>query len=284
VLAYGPDGVLRAKWGAGGGDGSAGGGSAGFLHPAALAADAAGDVYVADTGNERIVKLSSAGAVLDEWGSQGSGDGHFQSPNGVALDAAGAVYVLDSANNRVQVFDPGGRFLARWGARGAQLGELSQPGAIAVDCTGAVYVADTNNNRVERFQGAAAGSGCVAGALWPPPLDVAPVVSIGVTRTSGILARRALALSVSCERGCKILVTATLAPLGSARGVALIGAARGLAPKLAGHVRLRVGPAGLRRLRRALGRKRRLWARVRIVAAGPTGRRVSVTRAYLLRR
>jgi hypothetical protein len=50
------------------------------------------------------------------------------------------------------------------------------------------------------------------------------------------------------------------------------------------HVRLRVGPATLRRLRRALGRATTMTARVSIIAAGPTGRRTSVTRAYTVTR
>jgi hypothetical protein len=99
-----------------------------------------------------------------------------------------------------------------------------------------------------------------------------------------VLARRALALAVSCERGCRILATATLSPPGRRRGVPLIGAARSLAPALIGHVRLRVGPAGLRRLRRALGHGRTMTARVRIVAAGPTGRRAVLQRTYVVGR
>jgi hypothetical protein len=99
-----------------------------------------------------------------------------------------------------------------------------------------------------------------------------------------VLARRALALAVSCERGCKILVTATLSPPGRQRTVPLMAAARSLPPALVGHVRLRVGPTGLRRLRRALGSRRTLTAHVRIVAAGPTGRRAVLQRTYAVGR
>ena len=48
-----------------------------------------GEVYVADTNNDRIVKLSSSGTVLTEWGSRGMSDGRFRSPAGVAVDASG---------------------------------------------------------------------------------------------------------------------------------------------------------------------------------------------------
>jgi hypothetical protein len=103
-------------------------------------------------------------------------------------------------------------------------------------------------------------------------------------RASGVLARRALALNVSCERGCRILVSATLAALGRPHEVALIAAARGLPAARAGHVRLVVGPLGLRRLRRLLARHSAMRARVKIVAAGPTGRRTTVLRSYVVRR
>ena len=285
VLIYGPEGTLRAKWGAGGGNGAAGHGSGEFNHPEAVAVDGAGNAYVADTSNNRIVKLSPNGVVLTEWGSRGTADGRFHTPTGVAVDAAGDVYVVDSENNRVEVFDSEGHFLYRWGVRGLGIGDFSQPTAIAVDCNGDIYVADTNNNRVERFNMAAAsGAGCLAPESWPPPLDVAPVLKVSLPRNTGILARRALALLVGCQRGCKVLVSGTLAPLGRGRAVALVATARGLPAARSGYVRLRVGPKGLRRLRGELGRRRAMRASVKIVAAGPTGRRTTVTKYYIVGR
>jgi DNA-binding beta-propeller fold protein YncE len=285
VLLYGPSGSLIAKWGAAEGDGAAGHGPGEFDQPAAVAVDGAGDAYVADTDNNRIVKLSPDGSVLTAWGSRGNADGRFHSPQGVAVDGAGNVYVLDSENNRVEVFDPNGRFLSKWGVQGAGVGAFSQPAGIAVGCEGDVYVADTNNNRVERFEPvAAAPIGCLASGAWPPPLDVPPVLHVSLTRPSGILARGALTLEVSCQRGCKILASATLSPIGGRHGVELIAAARALAPSRSGHLRLRLGPGALRRLRRALGRREEMTARVKIVAAGPTGRRASVTKTYLVAR
>jgi tripartite motif-containing protein 71 len=286
ILVYGPEGTLRARWGAAGGAGAAGSGPGSFEHPQAIAVDAVGNVYVADTGNDRVVKLNPGGTVIAEWGARGGTDGRFRSPAGIGLDAAGNVYVLDRENNRVEVFTESGRFLARWGERGAGPGQLSQPSALAVGCDGDVYVADTNNNRVERFEPAArAGTGCVAPAAWPPPLDVAPVLSASLLRSSGVLARRSMALSVGCRRSCRILVTANLAPLGRPGGaVEVIAAARPLPAGRAGRVGLRVGPGGLRRLRRELGPRHAMQARVTIVAQGPTGRRATLRLSYLVTR
>jgi DNA-binding beta-propeller fold protein YncE len=285
ILSYGPEGRLRARFGANDGDGSSGEGPGEFDHPAAVALNGAGEAYVADTANDRIVKLSPSGAVLAEWGSRGNGDGRFHSPTGIALDAASNVYVIDSLNNRVEVFSPDGHYLEKWGERGIGPGEFSQPTAVAVDCSGDVYVADTNNNRVERFDPVSPfGNGCLAPGLWPPPLDVAPVLHISLPRPSGVLARGALTLSVSCERGCKVLLGATLSTAHPRRTVRLVAVARPLRPARTGHLRLRVGSAALRALRRALGHHSGMLARVEIVAAGPTGRRTTAHRTYTVTR
>jgi tripartite motif-containing protein 71 len=286
VLVYGPEGALKAKWGAEGGNGQPGTGPAQFDHPQALAVGPGGDVYVADTGNDRVQRLSPDGALQGAWGGRGSGDGRFRSPNGIAVDAAGDVYVLDSENNRVEAFDSGGRFLDRWGNRGVGLGQLSQPAGLAVGCEGSVYVADTNNNRIQRFDPVnRQATGCVAASSWPPPLDVAPVLQVRLLRARGVLARRGLSMTVACQRGCRVLVKATLAPSGARRGgVPLRGIARALPVARVGHLRLPVGPVALRRLRHGLGRRHGMRASVTVVAEGPTGRRTTVRRTYLVSR
>ena len=288
VLVYGAEGSLIARWGAGGGNGAASSSSGGFNHPSGVAMSPPSlgeDVYVADKGNDRIVELAQNGEVLRQWGSRGGAEGRFHAPAGVAVDGAGNVFALDSEDNRVQVFDANGRFIAKWGLRGTGLGDFSQASAIAVDCAGDVYVADTNNNRVERFNPVEPKpTGCLAPGTWPPPLDVAPVLRVGLARHGGVLARRALTLRVGCQRGCKVLVSATLSPAGRVGSVALVATARPLPRSATGDVRLRVGPVALRRLRRALGRRSGMTARVRIVAAGPTGRRTTVNRIYSVSR
>jgi DNA-binding beta-propeller fold protein YncE len=283
VLVYAADGSLLARWGAGGGNGQAGSAPGEFNHPSGLAVNPSGEVYVADEGNDRVAELAPDGSPRRQWGGRGSANGHFHAPDAVALDPAGDVFVLDSENNRVQEFDAAGRFLAKWGRRGTGLGELSQPRALTIDCAGNVYVADTNNNRVERFGAvAAAAPGCLLPGTWPPPLDVAPALRVRLLRRAGVLARRAVALTVSCPRGCSVRAAGSLRGHGVV--VPLLSASRSLPAGPAGHLRLRVSARALRRLRQALGRRATLSASVRILATGPTGRHGAFVRRYVVGR
>jgi DNA-binding beta-propeller fold protein YncE len=75
-----------------------------FFFPVGVAMDAAGNVYVADTGNDRIQKFDGLGNFLTKWGSAGSGDGEMLNPQGIAVDATGNIYVADGENFRIQKF------------------------------------------------------------------------------------------------------------------------------------------------------------------------------------
>jgi tripartite motif-containing protein 71 len=134
--------------------------------PLALAVAPTGDLYVADAGEDRVVELSPAGALLASWGGAGGAPGRFDEPAGIAVDSAGHVFVSDRGNGRVEEFTAGGRLLAAWGLTGSAPGELGRPAGIATDCRGDVLVADTENNRVQVFAGAAARSGCARPGLW----------------------------------------------------------------------------------------------------------------------
>ncbi|MCA9344127.1 hypothetical protein KC947_04240, partial [Candidatus Saccharibacteria bacterium] len=75
-----------------------------FQYPNGVTTDASGNVYVADSDNNRIQKFDSSGTFLAKWGTYGSADGEFDSPQGVTTDASGNVYVVDTYNYRIQKF------------------------------------------------------------------------------------------------------------------------------------------------------------------------------------
>jgi sugar lactone lactonase YvrE len=73
-----------------------------FQSPRGVAVDAAGTVFVADTFNHWVQRLSPDGQVLAHWGGQGTAAGEFSFPSGIAVDVQGNVYVADTYNNRIQ--------------------------------------------------------------------------------------------------------------------------------------------------------------------------------------
>ncbi len=74
--------------------------------PWGVAVDGVGDVYVSDTGNQRLQKFDREGNFITQWGGFGSNEGQFNFPFGIGVDQRGAVFVVDSANSRVQQFLP----------------------------------------------------------------------------------------------------------------------------------------------------------------------------------
>jgi DNA-binding beta-propeller fold protein YncE len=103
--------------------------------PTNLALGPDGNLYVTDTGNFRVQKLSPDGAVLGTFGAAGDGPGMFTRPKGIAVDAAGRIYVADAAFENVQVFDPEFRLLLVLGGPGSGPGDLALPAGVAVTAT-----------------------------------------------------------------------------------------------------------------------------------------------------
>ena len=95
--------------------GVSGGGAKNFNLPTDVAFAPNGDIYVSDGyGSARVVKYSSKGKYLLNWGTRGTGPGEFGLPHNLVVDAQGKVYVTDRDNQRVQVFDFSGKFLDQW--------------------------------------------------------------------------------------------------------------------------------------------------------------------------
>jgi RHS repeat-associated protein len=120
-------------------------------NPSGIVIDSGGNVWVADSGNNRVEKFSAEGKYLSKFGSAGSKKGQLSSPAGVAIDSGGHIWVADSGNNRVQEFSTEGKFLSQLGSLGSENGQLKNPSGIAIDSGGNVWVADSGNNRVEKF-------------------------------------------------------------------------------------------------------------------------------------
>lgn len=95
-----------------------------FATPVGMAEDNAGNLYVADMGNSRIVKLSPDGVVLARLGTLGTGPGQFDLPFGVAVDGEGNLLVSDTANSRLQKFTGDFTFISQWGTPGSGDGPM----------------------------------------------------------------------------------------------------------------------------------------------------------------
>jgi len=118
-----------------------------LAYPAGVKRGLNGNLYAADTGNGRILEISSTGKVLRAIGKPGSGPGELNSPADVAVDAKGNLYVADTMNNRIVHFGPNGDFVKAWG----KPGEIGSPYGIALGADGRLYVTDTLAHRILVF-------------------------------------------------------------------------------------------------------------------------------------
>lgn len=158
-----------------------------FRSPDDIVFNSNGEIYVADSGNGRIVRLAADGGYISEWGKKGKAQGEFATAHGLAIDAQDRIYVADRGNNRVQVFDREGKFVSEWkgfgnpfgllvvgkqllvsdgdanrishigadGAVAAAWGDaqsLQLPHLMSTDRKGNLYVAEVNGKRVQIFR------------------------------------------------------------------------------------------------------------------------------------
>jgi len=121
-----------------------------FNSPHGLAVDVWGNLYVADTLNHRVQKITPSQDVF-LYADSGRQPGQLLYPTDIVVDPALFTYVLDAGNARVQKFHPTWQFISMFGLRGTQSGSFRSPNAIARDNHDSVYVADTGNGRVQKF-------------------------------------------------------------------------------------------------------------------------------------
>ncbi len=142
--------------------------------PESVAVDAAGNVWVVDVGNDRILKFSASGTLIASYGSLGTGAGQFITPWGISINrTTGNVYVSDQGNFRIDELSSTGTFVkafgwgvadggaafesctttttCRSGIAGAAAGQFSWLAGVTLDSSGNLWVDDYGNNRIQEF-------------------------------------------------------------------------------------------------------------------------------------
>ena len=180
VRMINPAGVVTTLAGQAGISGSNDGTStASFNHPAGVAVDSAGNIYVADTDNNEVRKVTAAGVVTTlagAAGTSGSSDGSgsaasFNGPSGIVADATGNLYVADTLNDTIRKVTSAGAVTTIAGVAGSNgfadgagsAARFHGPQGLALDFSGNLFVADTNNNAIRKVVTASGAVTTVAG-------------------------------------------------------------------------------------------------------------------------
>jgi len=180
----------------------------GLSEPLGVAVDEAGDVFIADYLNGRVVEVPAGGGAQTTVGSGLSG------PSGVAVDGAGDVFIADYNNNQVVEVPAGGGPQVTVGSG------LSHPNGVAVDGAGDVFIADFGNNRVVKIPAGGGAQTTVGSGLSEPAgmaVDGAGDVFIANYGNS-------LVVEVPAGGGAQTTVNTGSYTLSSATGVAVDGA------------------------------------------------------------
>jgi sugar lactone lactonase YvrE len=172
IRKVGTDGVITTFAGSGltafSGDGGPAS-QAGLNQPSAIAFDAAGNLYVAEAGGDRVRRITPAGVITTVAGTgvaASTGDGgpataaQLNTPEGIAVDAAGNIYVSEFLGHRVRKFTVGGTIQTIAGTGVAAFSgdggagtsaTLNRPIGLAVNAGGDVFIADSFNNRIRKL-------------------------------------------------------------------------------------------------------------------------------------
>jgi sugar lactone lactonase YvrE/mannose-6-phosphate isomerase-like protein (cupin superfamily) len=140
VFKFSPEGTLLMTLGKAGVSGS---GPDLFDQPTDVVVAPNGDIFVTDSHrgnakNNRVVKFTSAGKYVKEWGGKGSGPGQMSEPHTIAIDSRGRLFVGDRENNRIQIFDQDGTYITEWR-------QFGRPSGIFITADDTIYVADSES-------------------------------------------------------------------------------------------------------------------------------------------
>jgi tripartite motif-containing protein 71 len=244
ITVYDPSGVQLSQFG---GTGS----KLGKLNaPAQMALDAAGDLWVADRGNNRVQHFGPNGERLAMLGDRGIALGQFVHPTGVSVSCNGTLTVTDSDNNRVQQF------------------ALAAPPAAA--CVPLPALGTPPPPKVPTL---------------PAPLG--PQLSFRALRATKLFTQRTLPVRIGCDTACTVTVSGTLTQRskprkGHRRASAKLGARKVALP--AGDtkiVRLALSRTSVRQLRKALRGHRGLVAAIQVTATASAGEPSEITKRLL---
>ena len=123
-----------------------------FAKPTGVAVDKEGNLFVADTLNNRIEIFDADGNFISTFGKNGDGPGYFARPKGVAIDSDGHVWVADGVQDRVQVFTKDGQLLIAFGGHGLLPGQFQGLVNIAIDKQDRVFNTEIYPGRLQQMQ------------------------------------------------------------------------------------------------------------------------------------
>ena len=233
--------TVTGQLGAGGFGGYVDGnvGVAMFKHLRGIVVDAAGNIFVGDSGNDAVRKITPAGVVS----TMAGGLGVFNNPRGVAVDTAGNVYVADFNNHRIARISSAGVVIT-WAGTGVQgaadgaggFAQFNNPDGLARSSAGNLYVGDSGNNTIRAISST---GGVTTFAGGPPP--AAAGSADGANLTARFNDPRGVAVDTGgnvyvADRGNSTIrktvanmftITATAGPNGAITPAGVIGVASG---------------------------------------------------------
>ncbi|MGN6254253.1 MAG: DUF6531 domain-containing protein [Solirubrobacterales bacterium] len=121
--------------------------------PQGIAATSGGNLWVADTGNDRLKKFGPTGSLINTISSEGPEAGKVKEPTAIAMGPDGSIWVADTGNNRIEQWNSSLAFVRQFGSEGTGNGQFKRPAALDVDSSGNVWVGDQNNQRLQEFTG-----------------------------------------------------------------------------------------------------------------------------------